>query len=1305
MRPTRLPTTRPSRAPSYKPTFRPSIIPTYSGETINPTFTPTVSPSIDLKNLPSSKFYKSYINQRNSYRSDKNKISYASFNYRGIAIDCDCSQWNTFIVASVTLPDDRYMFTELALANGYQNFTNGYKSNQTYYCNDDNIINAIALALVSSSTWRGYCNGRRWVIGKCANTKVLCVNCDKIDCGCSSTSLNSLSCNNNDCTSTIVNSASYYIISFIIQLRLTASKISYDDVLSTRDSILISLNVTYPGTVYCNAFVFGYALSSHSIPHIKNEGYTAITLTGYSSVYIDVFNLVPETKYDIYCYWEDFSTDVMSLMEVNATRRSLTTACCRSMSWVTVYSSIVIDEISLYSSETYFSFQLDAAPLKDTIISASISTSTSCNGSVVSNSYSKAFIEPDKFLFPKDSMSMVHNFKIRGTLGCYKVSLSATSGTYYPDISTTFAIQTIPPAPFMTSCSFDSSGIKALISFNSDTDQGASIIDFVSAPFICSILLSYAGATHNTCLWLSKRQLQVNNPLTLKVGDKVAVVGQVLRASCASDTKTCSLYPYSTYQSIVIERPMNPMLPVVSLSTTGTISLCDDIVLDPTNSYGSGGRPWLIAHWKAIGSGNMNKMSHLLNSLYNTTTDLVTIPSTLLSNGTVTITLYLTNYLLGTSAATVTVSILEYFDAPVVRIVGPSRVTAMRWQSLSLSATAKMSSCAGTSSQRVIFKWKVYTGTQLQSNLTSISADPKSFKLPPYVLSTGFQYTVQVEVSYSGSISTNTAAVSVIVGRAGVNAAISGGASQIFSQKEISVLDARVSADIDYPGSSNIAFLWQCSQFYPNYGSACGFSLLTNASILRLPANISTGNHTVYLFSVLVTSLIDGLQSQASVQVTLVSAFTPKLLLPPLTARQNTHQKIILAANIVSIRPMFYVWLSGNSSINISSVTSSTLSGRIGAGSVTLQLTLRANSLYAGLYYTFQLKSYYVGAKTSEFSLVDVTILINKAVYGGSLAVTPPIGFAFNTSFYFLTQGWLAEPDNYPLLYSMSYSTTDATSAVIVKGRSPALFASAFLSAGLQSRSYAVTCYVQAIDIFGGVGKASTQVFVYLPSLTLASINTFITEIIGDNIDFDPDLITQIAYSAANTLSTANCSLAPLCLLLKRENCSVIAHTCGPCLSGYLGVPGPANTVCSNISTVIRDGRYCRRDSECLSGLCVNQTCMARMKMCSANCSNAGECRFYDSSTNALVPSCYYTDNNCSAKCLCYSGYSGFDCSVNATELSDTIEIRQAVCSGLLSSISVQVMSFPYLKIQLILTTLTMFRMSTKRSLCREQFL
>ena len=61
----------------------------------------------------------------------------------------------------------------------------------------------------------------------------------------------------------------------------------------------------------------------------------------------------------------------------------------------------------------------------------------------------------------------------------------------------------------------------------------------------------------------------------------------------------------------------------------------------------------------------------------------------------------------------------------------------------------------------------------------------------------------------------------------------------------------------------------------------------------------------------------------------------------------------------------------------------------------------------------------------------------------------------------------------------------------------------------------------------------------------------------------DADSVGSIVAAATATLNNVNCSQALTCkTAYKREDCSIVANTCGKCLKGYVGIDGYANSVC-----------------------------------------------------------------------------------------------------------------------------------------------
>jgi len=61
----------------------------------------------------------------------------------------------------------------------------------------------------------------------------------------------------------------------------------------------------------------------------------------------------------------------------------------------------------------------------------------------------------------------------------------------------------------------------------------------------------------------------------------------------------------------------------------------------------------------------------------------------------------------------------------------------------------------------------------------------------------------------------------------------------------------------------------------------------------------------------------------------------------------------------------------------------------------------------------------------------------------------------------------------------------------------------------------------------------------------------------------DADSVGSIVAAATATLNNVDCSQALTCkTAYKREDCSIVANTCGKCLKGFVGIDGYANSVC-----------------------------------------------------------------------------------------------------------------------------------------------
>jgi len=311
-------------------------------------------------------------------------------------------------------------------------------------------------------------------------------------------------------------------------------------------------------------------------------------------------------------------------------------------------------------------------------------------------------------------------------------------------------------------------------------------------------------------------------------------------------------------------------------------------MLDPTMSFGYGGRSWRSVVWLATGLGiaeSADDITKYLNANYPDTYHLVRIPNTNLTQSTrnqvsqYTISLTVTNFLMQSSTSSVTIEVgssrgLIY---PQVQISG-AQVSTFTWMSLTLLGSAQFPACvdSAASSLPLNYIWRIFKGFQFQSSIVSTSLDPHYFKLDPYTLDAASMYTVSLSVSVqSGSKVYRSYASGVIqVGRSGVSAVIKGSSFRTVISSNAVVLDASSSTDIDYPAeTSTLAYIWSCSVMSPYYGSSCSKFVTSGSSVLTIGSDTLTAGYN-YSISVTVSNSV-GKYATASVELSVVTEAVP----------------------------------------------------------------------------------------------------------------------------------------------------------------------------------------------------------------------------------------------------------------------------------------------------------------------------------------------------------------------------------------------------------------------------------------------
>jgi hypothetical protein len=1173
-------------------------------------------------------------------------------------------------------------------AYSFDFFKVAVQNNNNYSCTSKSSISAITTALVSGTTTSTRCNGHTYKTFKCSGSINFCVDC-------SETCSNVTSCPSsgqmslNPCLSCSQTTTGSFII-----IGLTyAESISYPVILTPiyvtagKRQMTVTVNIyNNTGKVYCAALATGTSVTSTVI--VQQNG-TSATVRSSGNVSVTISNLVPSSTYDIYCYTQDFSNHVMPLATVLTTKTARTTLCCRSVAFSKLSTKLIA--ATTYSSSTSVNIvQLEALPSTKLMMSLSL-TSYSCSWQV-DGTTSLAYAVPSTSNFTSASTTASMSFIILGTPGCYILSslVAGPDKSTYSNVNSTIIVRssaTAPDPPKLLSAMFSNDGLKLTMTLDSVSDRGATTIATYLSTFTCSQLLTFTGASSSNCVWYSSSVIIATISSStatslVTVGSNVTLQRNKIKAVCSSGL-TCG---FANASSVIVVAPTSAIVPTVQIVTATKIGGCDNIVIDPTASTGYGGRKWQSVTWSVSGVGtkiysrNLSTIAAYLTGNYTSTSSLVTVHNSLLAYGTYTIGLTLTNFLGKSGFGQVSITVSDSQVIPRLSIVGSGSINMYRYQTLSVFANASFPACL-KESVSLAYTWSLFQSSSLQYSIVSYAKDPRFYRLAAYSMAASTSYLLRISVASlsTPTVSLTTAQITVNVGSSGVTATISGGAVQTFGVGSTMVLDASGSQDIDYPTNS-LSYQWSCMEISPYFGDDCkNFTgATTNASALSILSSTLTEDVSQTELSLTVyVSNSDGFSASASVSAILLQVLTPVLSIQAASV-VNVNDAITVTGLIYSTLPLTTTWSVIDSNLTLSSISSNNKISRsfTSVGYNAFDLGIVANSLVAGLSYTFQLSAQYVGFSVAAYA--QITITINSPPSGGSISVTPSSGYAATTAFFMVTADWVDDASDYPFSYVFSYYTTTSANTVVVKSLDSKSYTTAVLGQGLLANNYYVTCVAEVLNAFNGSSSLTTTVIVN----PLANVSALATQTSASMAaalsSYDPSAVSQIIGATTNAVNAANCSMSVSCWSLHRENCSFTALTCGPCLSGYIGVSGDSNVACFSESNPPSTVTCTAADasSVCESGKCDDSNvCVEPDKTCTNNCSYAvnsnGLCVFYDVN-NVETASCAQSDSYCRAACVCNDGFYGSDCSLSLDELGTMQSIRDTLCLGLYETLSIQ---------------------------------
>jgi hypothetical protein len=537
------------------------------------------------------------------------------------------------------------------------------------------------------------------------------------------------------------------------------TEISVDSSSADLAIILDSPRYDNPGSVYCLAKV-RESTSPTDVSQIKSDGTgSEAYLTINKIVYLTVSALVPLTAYDLYCYVETIYGYSTPLSQIS--KNSFETTCCKDVVF-SVAPQSVFGDVTKYAGtrgQNYqFTFSVTAKPSVDLKVEPRL---RDANGEDVDSTL--VSVNPPSFTFTSTTVSQKLNgvffLSAKSTLsGVYTLflRLSGTSTHEYNqgDNTTVTIISSFAPlpAPIMSFSRFSSNGAKVFVMFDSPTD----LARISQNLWPCNLVFTYVGVNRTSCQWLNASALQITFADTTSSSilvpySKITLLGGRMRRQCVDDG-TCDQNSVNVMQSIIVQNPPSPVIPVIALNVPPKSNLCDDLVIDASTSSGNSGRPWKKLQWTLNGR-DANTSSNIAATAYlNSIGDISVrniLPNTFLVATTYSIKLELQNFIGVTRVAEKIVEIIRSTNTPYVSIEGARYRELYRASTLSISGYGSLPGCSG-STISLRYQWNVTLNGVNQGYIKSTSNDKRTLKIAPYTLQSTKSYVMTLTV-YAGS--------------------------------------------------------------------------------------------------------------------------------------------------------------------------------------------------------------------------------------------------------------------------------------------------------------------------------------------------------------------------------------------------------------------------------------------------------------------------------------------------------------------------------------------------------------------------
>jgi hypothetical protein len=237
------------------------------------------------------------------------------------------------------------------------------------------------------------------------------------------------------------------------------------------------------------------------------------------------------------------------------------------------------------------------------------------------------------------------------------------------------------------------------------------------------------------------------------LGDAISLLKNKVKGLCP--IANCIDYElFISRFTINLKPPSNLLKPVASLSTLPVINFRSDLIIDPTLSTGFGYQKyWKEVVWtvKTSSKTNISSIQSFLKS--KSTFSLITIPSKFITaNITYSFTLFVTNFLMQSSATTVSVQTIDTSSChPLVRIYSAKDIYYKNEFIHFYAIPVSNISCLNyIKYPNYVFNWKLYKSFNYYDGSLSVSMDPSEYRIKPFSLDVNIVYTIKVFASLNG---------------------------------------------------------------------------------------------------------------------------------------------------------------------------------------------------------------------------------------------------------------------------------------------------------------------------------------------------------------------------------------------------------------------------------------------------------------------------------------------------------------------------------------------------------------------------